>query len=81
MLEFKELEVINLYNGKILGNVSDLIINMKEGKIEAIIVPESNKIRTIFNTKNEYVILWNEIKKIGEEVILVVHDYESCLQE
>lgn len=81
MSEFKELEVVNLYNGKILGTVSDFIVNIKERKIEAVIVPETSKIKTIFNAKNEYVIPWNEIKKIGEEVILVDHGREIYLEE
>ena len=81
MSEFKELEVVNLYNGKILGNVSDFIINIKERKIEAIIVPGTSKIRTIFNAKNEYIIPWDEIKKVGEEVILVDHGREIYLKE
>lgn len=69
--EFRQLEVVNLYDGRILGNISDFLINIQEGKIEGIIILEK---KTIFNSKDEYIIPWSEIKKIGEEVILVAHD-------
>lgn len=69
--EFRQLEVVNLYDGRILGNISDFLINIQEGKIEGIIILEK---KTIFNSKDEYIIPWSEIKKIGEEVILIAHD-------
>ena len=74
--EFKQLEVVNLIDGKILGSISDFDINITEGKIEAIILPGNNKIRTFFNNKEEYIIPWSKINKIGEEVILVAYKGE-----
>lgn len=68
--EFKQLEVVNLCDGRILGNISDFFINIQEGKIEGIVILEK---KTIFNSKNEYIIPWSQIKKIGEEVILVTY--------
>lgn len=79
--EFKQLEVVNLIDGKILGNISDFNINLTEGRIEAIIVPGNNRIRTFFNNKDEYIIPWSNIKKIGEEVILVAHESDFILED
>ena len=42
--ELKQLEVVNLTDGKILGNVSDIMVNLSEGRIEAIIVPGNGRI-------------------------------------
>jgi len=81
LTEFKQLEVVNLIDGKILGNISDFNINLTEGRIEAIIVPGSSKIRTFFNNKEEYIIPWANIKKIGEEVILVTHESDFILKD
>lgn len=71
--DLKQLEVVNLIDGKILGNISDIIVNLSEGRIEAIIVPGNNKISFFMNNKSENIIPWSDIKKIGEEVILVTY--------
>lgn len=79
--ELKKLEVVNLIDGKILGSISDLNINLTEGRIEAIIIPGNSRIRTFLNNKEEYIIPWYNIKKIGEEVILVTHEGDYVLED
>ena len=45
---------------------------LKVGKITAIIVPGgSNKIANFFSSVNDIVIKWEDIKCIGEDLILV----------
>lgn len=74
--KFRQLEVVDVYNGKLLGTVSDLVINLDEGKIESIIVSGIDKIVNIFN-KEEILIDWEDIKKIGDDVIIVNHNRET----
>ncbi|HHT51366.1 MAG TPA: YlmC/YmxH family sporulation protein [Eubacteriaceae bacterium] len=73
LTQFKQLDVVNIIDGKILGNISDFNINIAEGRIENIIIPGNYKIKALFNSKEEYIIPWEDIKKIGEEVILVTY--------
>lgn len=70
-LDFKHKEVININNGKRLGFVQDVCADLETGKITQIIVPGSNKIMNIFSTNNEIVIPWENIKCIGDDLILV----------
>ena len=70
-LDFKHKEVININNGKRLGFVQDVCADLDTGKITQIIVPGSNKLLNIFSQNNEVVIPWQNIKCIGEDLILV----------
>ncbi|MFZ5354595.1 MAG: YlmC/YmxH family sporulation protein [Bacillota bacterium] len=69
--ELKQKEVININDGKRLGIVSDVEINMESGCIESIIIPGAGKLLSLFSKENDIVINWSNIKKIGVDVILV----------
>ena len=64
-------EVININNGKRLGYVQDVCADLETGMITSIIVPGSNKIMSFFNQNNDIVIPWQNIKCIGDDLILV----------
>lgn len=69
--ELKQKEVININDGKRLGLVYDIEINMETGNIEAIVIPGSGKLLGLFSKENDIIIPWENIKKIGADVILV----------
>ncbi|MDF2593055.1 MAG: photosystem reaction center protein [Clostridia bacterium] len=69
--ELKQKEVININDGKRLGLVSDMEINMETGNLEAIVIPAGGKLLGFFSKENDIVIRWSSIKKIGIDVILV----------
>lgn len=73
-LDFKHKEVINIKDGKRLGYVQDVCANLEDGNITSIIVPGSNKIFSVFAGANDIVIPWQQIKCIGDDVILVEID-------
>jgi YlmC/YmxH family sporulation protein len=82
--DLREKEIINILDGRRLGYVADIEINLDKGKIEAIIVPEPGKFLGLFRKESDFVIEWDEIKKIGEDVILVelknviiTHDFDK----
>ena len=70
-LDFKHKEVINITDAKRLGYVQDVTADLKTGVITSIIVPGNNKMFNIFSGNNEIVIPWENIKCIGDEIILV----------
>ena len=69
--DIRNKEIINISDGKSLGFVSDIELNLEKGRIEAIIVPAQRGFFNLFSKENEYIIKWKDIKKIGEDVILV----------
>lgn len=70
-LDFKHKEVVNINDGKRLGYVQDVTADLETGKITSIIVPGSNKIFNMFCSNNDIVIPWQNIKCIGDDIILV----------
>lgn len=70
-LDFKHKEVVNIKDGKRLGYVQDVCADLETGKITSIIVPGSNRIMNIFSSSNDIVISWENIKCIGDDLILV----------
>ena len=70
-LDFKHKEVVNVNNGKRLGFVQDVCADVETGMITSIIVPGNNKLLNIFSQGNDIVIPWQNIKCIGDDLILV----------
>lgn len=70
-LDFKHKEVVNIKDGKRLGYVQDVCADLETGVITSIIVPGSNKFMNIFSSNNDIVIPWQNVKCIGDDLILV----------
>ncbi|OZU90400.1 YlmC/YmxH family sporulation protein [Virgibacillus indicus] len=74
MIKLSELqvkEVIIIDDGSRLGHISDLEIDTHSGRITAIIIPLKEKSGGFFGKPGELVIQWNQIVRIGSDVILV----------
>ncbi|ANB56078.1 sporulation, YlmC/YmxH family protein [Anoxybacillus sp. B7M1] len=69
--EFQTKDVVNVANGKKLGNIGDIDINLQTGQINALIILGSGKVLGLFGREAETVIPWQNIVKIGADVILV----------
>lgn len=70
-IDFKQKEVINIKDGKILGFVVDVQANFESGEINSIIVAKTGKFINNIRSRNNITIPWENIQKIGEDVILV----------
>ena len=75
MLKISELrskDVINVKDGKRLGYIDDIELDVESGRITALIVPvEERRIFGFLNRGDETVVEWRQIHKIGTDVILV----------
>ena len=71
-------EVICISDGKRLGFVSDARVELPEGKLAAIIVPGPCKIWGVAGRRDDYVIPWHCICRIGPDIILVDIKPEQC---
>ena len=69
--DFQTKDVVNVSDGKKLGNIGDFDINVTTGKIQAIIINSQGKMLGFFGKDEEFVIPWRNIVKIGEDVILI----------
>lgn len=69
--ELQKKDVICVLDGKKIGNIIDIKIEDQSGKVVSLIVEPSKLSFRIFGNKDEYAIHWDEIERIGEDVILV----------
>ena len=80
-MRFTELqckEVICISNGQRLGFVSDVQIQVPEGNVCAIVVPCPAKLMTLTGRREDYVIPWSCIQKIGPDIVLVDVRPQEC---
>lgn len=80
-IKFSELgckEVICVSDGRRLGFVSDLRIDVPEGCVTALCVPGPCRICGVAGRRDDYIIPWNCIKRIGPDIILVDARPEEC---
>ncbi|SDW05052.1 sporulation protein, YlmC/YmxH family [Marininema mesophilum] len=74
MIKISELQakdVVNISDGKKLGQINDLELDLREGQIKALVVPSESRFFGLVTGGKETVIPWNRIVKIGNDVILV----------
>ncbi|MBQ6404753.1 MAG: YlmC/YmxH family sporulation protein [Bacilli bacterium] len=72
MMRISDLQmkkIINISSGKSIGNIVDVNV-LEDGRIESFVI-DSSKAFFSFNKDSENIVLWNDIDKIGEDVILV----------
>lgn len=69
--DFQAKDVINIVDGKKLGHVADLELDLRQGRIDAIVVPIGGRVLGIFGGGEDVVIPWRSIVKIGTDVVLV----------
>ena len=70
--ELRTKEVINVQDGKRLGKVMDLEFCAVTSRITALVVPaETSLIQTLRGEKCGVIIPWEDICRIGDDVILV----------
>jgi YlmC/YmxH family sporulation protein len=72
--DFQSKDVINIVDGKKLGQVSDLELDLRQGRIDSIVVPTQSKFFGFFGSGTDVVIPWKNIVKIGLDVVLVKLD-------
>ncbi|WP_096189208.1 YlmC/YmxH family sporulation protein [Evansella halocellulosilytica] len=68
--DIQSKDIVNLADGRLLGHISDLDINLENGRVEAIILG-GGKMMNLFSREEEIIIPWKNIVKIGSDVILV----------
>ena len=76
----KHKEVINIRDGFRLGYVCDIVIDVKCGRVLALIVPGPGCFFGLLGREKEYVIGWCCIVKIGDDIILIDAELKNLLK-
>lgn len=63
-------DIVNINDGRNLGRIVDVEIDA-DGKIVNIVVEKRRFFRKFFNSNSQFNIMFKEINKIGDDVILI----------
>ena len=70
-LDLRCKEVINIIDGRLLGHIVDMVIDIRTSRVTGLVVPVSKGFFNLFKPTSEIFIPYKNICKIGDDVILV----------
>ena len=77
--DLRDRDVVNVNDGKRLGVINDLDIDIESGNIKAIIIPGAGGFMGVLGRKQDLTIPWEKIVKVGVDTILV--DYPMDMHQ
>jgi len=69
--ELQNKTLINMNDGRNIGNIVDIKMDEQTGNVVSLIIEPNKKGFSFSSKNNSSEIKWENIKKIGEDVILV----------
>ena len=71
-------EVICISDGRRLGFISDVVVELPEGTMVAIVIPGPCRFLGLFGRNDDFVIPWRCIRRIGPDIVLVDIKPDEC---
>ena len=71
MTELKYKEVVSVVDGGRFGFVGDVEIDLRDGRILALLIPGRLRLFGLFGREEDRRIPWEAIRQFGEDIILV----------
>ena len=71
-------EVICISDGRRLGFICDVLVEVPEGNVCAIVVPGPCRFFGLFGRRDDYIIPWNRICRMGPDIVLVDVRPDDC---
>ncbi len=68
--ELQKKDIVNIKDGKKIGRIVDVSFDINSGYMIDFVIEKTNFVKNIFNN-NELRIKFTQIKKLGEDVILI----------
>lgn len=72
--DLRNKEIISISDGRRLGIVRDVEVDLAGGRILALILPGSSRFLGVFVRAEDIIIPWSSIQKIGVDVVLIRHE-------
>ena len=69
--ELEKKDIINIKDGKKIGKIVDVVFDVNNGYMIKFIIESSSILKNIFSSSEEFTIKFSQIKKMGEDVILI----------
>ncbi|MFY9175566.1 MAG: YlmC/YmxH family sporulation protein [Peptococcia bacterium] len=71
--DLRDREIININDGRRLGPIKDIELDLENGRVMAIVLPSypGSRIWGLFGRSEDVVVPWEKIVRIGVDVVLV----------
>lgn len=69
--DLRAKEVINIRDGLRLGFPVDIEMDRETGRVVALVVMASGRPGGLFGRGHEYVVPWEKIRRIGDDLVMV----------
>ena len=69
--ELQKKDIVNIKDGKKIGKIIDVYFDESSGYMIKFVIEKTHFLRNIFSNTDEIVIKFSQIKKMGEDVILI----------
>lgn len=79
--DLRNRDVINVLDGKKLGNILDIDLDLESGRVLSLIMPGQARRFNLFARREEITVPWHKIVRIGRDVILVEVPVASNLED
>lgn len=81
LVQLRYKEVIGVNDGSRFGYVGDAEIDLESGQIRALIIPGRLRLFGLLGRERERYIPWQQVRRFGEDIILVEDQPQPCLRE
>lgn len=79
--DIMDKEVINVKNGKRMGYITDIDMDINEGKIISFTIVGDGGMNIFSRGSENQVVFWNDILKIGYDTIIVNQGSDNSLED
>lgn len=69
--ELQKKDIVNIKDGKKIGKIIDAEFDINSGYMIHFIIEKNSFIKSLFLNSSELTIKFSQIKKLGEDVILI----------
>ena len=69
--ELQKKDIVNIKNGKKIGKIIDVEFDINTGYLIRFVIEKPFLVKNLFNIEEVITIKFTQIKKLGEDVILI----------
>ena len=75
--ELRDKEIINLSDGSRIGYVGDVVVDLEQGRITALVVPGRLRLFGLLGREPDQIFPWSAVQRFGTDTVLVDGEQET----